>query len=128
MTTYSILMTSSVLAVSLRLFTWQSCLLGFFLSSLALETAHFLISRPMAAAMGGGTALPTLNKQTQIIDISSKNTSMGRQSEVMKPYTALQPGITPKLRYNLGRGSKGMHHKGIQLFFYKYHVMNHKGN
>ena len=27
-----------------------------------------------------------------------------------------------------GRGSKGMHHKGIQLFFYKYHVINHKGN
>ena len=23
---------------------------------------------------------------------------------------------TPKLRYNLGRGSKGIHHKGIQLF------------
>ena len=31
----------------------------------------------------------------------------GRQSEVMKPYTA--PWITPKLRYNLGRGSKGIH-------------------
>ena len=26
---------------------------------------------------------------------------------------------TGKLRYNLGRGSKGMHHKEIQLFFYK---------
>ena len=37
-------------------------------------------------------------------------------------------GITPKLRYNLGRGSKRMHHKGIQLFFCKYHELNHKGN
>ena len=46
----------------------------------------------------------------------------GRQSEVMKPYTALQPGIKPKLWYNMGRGSKG-----IRLF-YKYHVINHKGN
>ena len=33
-----------------------------------------------------------------------------------------------KLRYNLGRGSKGMHHKGIRLFFYKHHVINQKGN
>ena len=31
----------------------------------------------------------------------------GRQSEVIQPYTALWPGITLKLRYNLGRGSKG---------------------
>ena len=37
-------------------------------------------------------------------------------TEVMKPYTALQPGITPKLRCNPGRGSKGMHYKEIQLF------------
>ena len=52
----------------------------------------------------------------------------GRQSEVMKPYTALSPGITPELRYNLGRGSKGCTIKGYNFFFCKYHVIKRKGN
>ena len=28
----------------------------------------------------------------------------------------------------MGRGSKGIHRKGIRLFFCKYHAINHKGN
>ena len=41
----------------------------------------------------------------------------GASQKSWLPYTALQPGITPKLRYNLGRGSMVMHRKGIRLFY-----------